>query len=182
MSSLVWFVSSLVWFSVFGSSILQTNSSVFCFPQRRVKKAEGETIYIKHSNLMLEVGAAAAAARSSLASAAASAPSLCQDLEKTQTQTIRHHNSISELKRTFMESVPEARPSEWDKRLSSSSPFRSVSISEQLQPSVSPHGWSQQHHLGSSYCCSCACCPLCVVTGLMVGQAEPSEEWSSIRR
>lgn len=37
-----------------------------------------------------------------------------------------------------MESVPEARPSEWDKRLSTSSPFRTVSVSEQLQPSVSP--------------------------------------------
>lgn len=40
-----------------------------------------------------------------------------------------------------MESVPQARPSEWDKRLSSSSPFRTVSVGEQLQPSVSP----QQH-------------------------------------
>uniref|UniRef100_H3CBX6 Protein 4.1 n=1 Tax=Tetraodon nigroviridis TaxID=99883 RepID=H3CBX6_TETNG len=50
-----------------------------------------------------------------------------KDLEKTQTQTLRHHNSISELKRSFMESLPEARPSEWDKRLSGSSPFRTVS-------------------------------------------------------
>ncbi|XP_034058085.1 protein 4.1 isoform X14 [Gymnodraco acuticeps] len=57
-----------------------------------------------------------------------------KDLDKTQTGIMRHHTSISELKRSFMESVPEPRPSEWDKRLSTNSPFRTVSINGQLQP------------------------------------------------
>ncbi|KAK9526391.1 hypothetical protein VZT92_015092 [Zoarces viviparus] len=57
-----------------------------------------------------------------------------QDLDKTQTGIMRHHTSISELKRSFMESVPEPRPSEWDKRLSTNSPFRTASINGQLQP------------------------------------------------
>ncbi|XP_054877945.1 protein 4.1 isoform X7 [Poeciliopsis prolifica] len=61
----------------------------------------------------------------------------CHDLDKTQTEIMRHHTSISELKRSFMESVPEPRPSEWDKRLSTNSPLRSVSLNGQLQP-VSP--------------------------------------------
>uniref|UniRef100_A0AAX7VQB7 Protein 4.1 n=1 Tax=Astatotilapia calliptera TaxID=8154 RepID=A0AAX7VQB7_ASTCA len=82
------------------------------FPQKRSKKLEGETIYIRHSNLMLE------------------------DLDKTQTEIMRHHTSISELKRSFMESVPESRPSEWDKRLSTNSPFRTASINGQLQPTA----------------------------------------------
>lgn len=47
---------------------------------------------------------------------------------------MRHHTSISELKRSFMESVPEPRPSEWDKRLSTHSPFRTASFNGQLQP------------------------------------------------
>uniref|UniRef100_A0AAQ5XJM0 Protein 4.1 n=1 Tax=Amphiprion ocellaris TaxID=80972 RepID=A0AAQ5XJM0_AMPOC len=59
---------------------------------------------------------------------------LLKDLDKTQTEIMRHHTSISELKRSFMESVPEPRPSEWDKRLSTNSPFRTVSINGQLQP------------------------------------------------
>ncbi|XP_026144199.1 protein 4.1-like isoform X3 [Carassius auratus] len=78
--------------------------------QKRAKKIEGETLYIRHSNLMLE------------------------DVEKTQTEIMRHHSSISELKRSFMESVPEPRPSEWDKRLSTHSPFRTASINGQQQP------------------------------------------------
>ncbi|XP_062343122.1 protein 4.1 isoform X13 [Osmerus eperlanus] len=82
--------------------------------KKRAKKLEGETIYIRHSNLMLE------------------------DLDKTQTEIMRHHTSISELKRSFMESVPDPRPSEWDKRLSTNSPFRTASINGQLQPDGSP--------------------------------------------
>nr|XP_019946056.1 PREDICTED: protein 4.1 isoform X2 [Paralichthys olivaceus] len=78
--------------------------------QKRAKRLEGETIYIRHSNLMLE------------------------DVDKTQTEIMRHHTSISELKRSFMESVPEPRPSEWDKRLSTNSPFRTASFNGQLQP------------------------------------------------
>ncbi|XP_061615562.1 protein 4.1 isoform X8 [Phyllopteryx taeniolatus] len=57
-----------------------------------------------------------------------------QDVDKTQTEIMRHHTSISELKRSFMESVPEPRPSEWDKRLSTNSPFRTAGINGQLQP------------------------------------------------
>ncbi|XP_051925954.1 protein 4.1 isoform X9 [Hippocampus zosterae] len=57
-----------------------------------------------------------------------------QDVDKTQTEIMRHHTSISELKRSFMESVPEPRPSEWDKRLSTHSPFRTASINGQLPP------------------------------------------------
>ncbi|XP_071225054.1 protein 4.1-like isoform X6 [Salvelinus alpinus] len=56
-----------------------------------------------------------------------------QDLDKTHTEIMRHHTSISELKRSFMESVPEPRQSEWDKRLSTHSPFRTASINGQLQ-------------------------------------------------
>ncbi|XP_061615563.1 protein 4.1 isoform X9 [Phyllopteryx taeniolatus] len=56
------------------------------------------------------------------------------DVDKTQTEIMRHHTSISELKRSFMESVPEPRPSEWDKRLSTNSPFRTAGINGQLQP------------------------------------------------
>nr|XP_023659627.1 protein 4.1-like isoform X2 [Paramormyrops kingsleyae] len=80
--------------------------------KKRAKKIEGETIYIRHSNLMLE------------------------DVDKTQGELMRHHASISELKRSFMEAMPEQRPSEWDKRLSSQSPFRSITINGQLQPSA----------------------------------------------
>ncbi|MEQ2226951.1 Protein 4.1, partial [Ilyodon furcidens] len=80
------------------------------FSQKRPKRLEGETIYIRHSNLMLE------------------------DLDKTQTEIMRHHTSLSELKRSFMESVPEPRPSEWDKRLSTNSPLRTVCLNGQLQP------------------------------------------------
>ncbi|XP_015204055.2 protein 4.1 isoform X9 [Lepisosteus oculatus] len=78
--------------------------------KKRAKKIEGETIYIRHSNLMLE------------------------DLDKTQDEIMRHHASISELKRNFMESVPEPRPSEWEKRLSTHSPFRALGINGQAQP------------------------------------------------
>ncbi|XP_061738180.1 protein 4.1 isoform X7 [Nerophis ophidion] len=78
--------------------------------KKRAKKLEGETIYIRHSNLMLE------------------------DVDKTQTEIMRHHTSISELKRSFMESGPEPQPSEWDKRLSTNSPFRTANINGQIQP------------------------------------------------
>nr|XP_057902419.1 protein 4.1 isoform X4 [Doryrhamphus excisus] len=57
-----------------------------------------------------------------------------KDVDKTQTEIMRHHTSISELKRSFMESVPEPRPSEWDKRLSTNSPFRTANVNGQLQP------------------------------------------------
>ncbi|XP_070841379.1 protein 4.1 isoform X3 [Chaetodon trifascialis] len=88
----------------------KTKTEIVRVRKKRAKKLEGETIYIRHSNLMLE------------------------DVDKTQTEIMRHHTSISELKRSFMESVPEPRPSEWDKRLSTNSPFRTASINGQLQP------------------------------------------------
>ncbi|XP_019403220.1 PREDICTED: protein 4.1 isoform X9 [Crocodylus porosus] len=79
--------------------------------QKRSKKLDGENIYIRHSNLMLE------------------------DLDKTQ-DIKKHHASISELKKNFMESVPEPRPSEWDKRLSTHSPFRALNINGQIPTGV----------------------------------------------
>ncbi|KAM7029420.1 protein 4.1 isoform 20-T30 [Acridotheres tristis] len=76
--------------------------------RKRSKRLDGENIYIRHSNLMLE------------------------DLDKTQEEIKKHHANISELKKNFMESVPEPRPSEWDKRLSSHSPFRSLNVNGQI--------------------------------------------------
>uniref|UniRef100_A0A8B9MJ67 Erythrocyte membrane protein band 4.1 like 2 n=1 Tax=Accipiter nisus TaxID=211598 RepID=A0A8B9MJ67_9AVES len=61
----------------------QTNNSL---------RVDGENIYVRHSNLMLE------------------------DLDKTQDDLLKHQASISELKRNFMESTPEPRPNEWEKR------------------------------------------------------------------
>ncbi|XP_077145484.1 band 4.1-like protein 2 isoform X8 [Ranitomeya variabilis] len=43
-------------------------------------------------------------------------PPIPQDLDKSQDEILRHQASISELKRTFMESTPEPRPNEWEKR------------------------------------------------------------------
>ncbi|XP_064408211.1 protein 4.1 isoform X5 [Latimeria chalumnae] len=57
-----------------------------------------------------------------------------KDLDKTQEEIMRHHASISELKKNFMESVPEPRPSEWDKRLSTHSPFRTLNMNGQIPP------------------------------------------------
>nr|XP_031362646.1 protein 4.1 isoform X10 [Lonchura striata domestica] len=55
-----------------------------------------------------------------------------KDLDKTQDEIKKHHANISELKKNFMESVPEPRPSEWDKRLSTHSPFRSLNVNGQI--------------------------------------------------
>lgn len=55
-----------------------------------------------------------------------------KDLDKSQEEIKKHHASISELKKNFMESVPEPRPSEWDKRLSTHSPFRTLNINGQV--------------------------------------------------
>ncbi|XP_056651371.1 protein 4.1 isoform X3 [Monodelphis domestica] len=76
--------------------------------KKKTKRLDGENIYIRHSNLMLE------------------------DLDKTQEEIRKHHASISELKKSFMESVPEPRPSEWDKRLSTHSPFRTLNLNGQI--------------------------------------------------
>ncbi|XP_013851313.2 protein 4.1 isoform X14 [Sus scrofa] len=76
--------------------------------KKKRERLDGENIYIRHSNLMLE------------------------DLDKSQEEIKKHHASISELKKNFMESVPEPRPSEWDKRLSTHSPFRTININGQI--------------------------------------------------
>ncbi|XP_017390257.1 protein 4.1 isoform X4 [Cebus imitator] len=76
--------------------------------EKKRERLDGENIYIRHSNLMLE------------------------DLDKSQEEIKKHHASISELKKNFMESVPEPRPSEWDKRLSTHSPFRTLNINGQI--------------------------------------------------
>lgn len=60
--------------------------------QKNSLRVEGDNIYVRHSNLMLE------------------------DLDKAQEDILRHQASISELKRNFMESTPEPRPNEWEKR------------------------------------------------------------------
>ncbi|XP_032658697.1 protein 4.1 isoform X14 [Chelonoidis abingdonii] len=81
--------------------------------KKRSKKLDGENIYIRHSNLMLE------------------------GLDdKTQEEIKKHHANISELKKNFMESVPESRPSEWDKRLSTHSPFRTFNVNGQVPTGV----------------------------------------------
>uniref|UniRef100_A0A3Q3IH89 SAB domain-containing protein n=1 Tax=Monopterus albus TaxID=43700 RepID=A0A3Q3IH89_MONAL len=59
-----------------------------------------------------------------------------KEFDKPQDDLLRHHASISELKRNFMEAVPESRPSEWDKRLSTHSPFHTLGINGQPLPSA----------------------------------------------
>uniref|UniRef100_A0A674MQ88 Protein 4.1 n=1 Tax=Takifugu rubripes TaxID=31033 RepID=A0A674MQ88_TAKRU len=54
-----------------------------------------------------------------------------KDFDKPNEELVKHHASISELKRNFMEAVPEPRPSEWEKRLSTHSPFRNLGINGQ---------------------------------------------------
>ncbi|XP_020951363.1 protein 4.1 isoform X26 [Sus scrofa] len=82
--------------------------------KKKRERLDGENIYIRHSNLMLE------------------------DLDKSQEEIKKHHASISELKKNFMESVPEPRPSEWDKRLSTHSPFRTININGQIPTGEGP--------------------------------------------
>ncbi|XP_043940836.1 protein 4.1-like isoform X3 [Protopterus annectens] len=59
-----------------------------------------------------------------------------KDLDKTQDEIMKHHASISELKKNFMESVPEPRPNEWDKRLSTQSPFRTLNVNGQIHTGI----------------------------------------------
>ncbi|XP_078068980.1 band 4.1-like protein 2 isoform X3 [Mustelus asterias] len=72
---------------------------------------EGENIYIRHSNLMLE------------------------DLDKTQEDLLKHQASISELKRSFMESTPEPRPNEWENRLTKPLSLETEGSSDEKQKS-----------------------------------------------
>ncbi|XP_018543577.2 uncharacterized protein LOC108890900 isoform X12 [Lates calcarifer] len=89
-----------------------TSTEVVRMRKKRAKKIEGDSIYIRHSLLMLE------------------------EFSKPQEDLLRHHASISKLKKNFMEAVPEPRPSEWDKRLSTHSPFRTLGINGQPLPSA----------------------------------------------
>ncbi|XP_041418872.1 band 4.1-like protein 2 isoform X2 [Xenopus laevis] len=56
-----------------------------------------------------------------------------QDLDKTQDEILKHQASISELKRTFMESTPEPRPNEWEKRCITPLPMLSHGNSDEIQ-------------------------------------------------
>uniref|UniRef100_A0A8C1DW76 Erythrocyte membrane protein band 4.1 like 2 n=1 Tax=Cyprinus carpio carpio TaxID=630221 RepID=A0A8C1DW76_CYPCA len=69
---------------------------VLIFDPQSKLRVQGENIYVRHSNLMLE------------------------DLDKTQEDVLKHQASISELKRSFMEATPDPMPSQWDKRLTGS--------------------------------------------------------------
>ncbi|XP_052442956.1 protein 4.1 isoform X20 [Carassius gibelio] len=83
-------------------------------PERKSKlRVQGENIYVRHSNLMLE------------------------DLDKTQEDVLKHQASISELKRSFMEARPEPRPSQWDKHLSGS-PVTSLRLQAHGVPQETP--------------------------------------------
>nr|XP_014426778.1 band 4.1-like protein 2 isoform X14 [Pelodiscus sinensis] len=55
-----------------------------------------------------------------------------KDLDKTQDDLLKHQASISELKRNFMESTPEPRPNEWEKR-------RITPLSLQTQGKIGDH-------------------------------------------
>ncbi|XP_061283948.1 band 4.1-like protein 2 isoform X6 [Bos javanicus] len=55
-----------------------------------------------------------------------------KDLDKAQEEILKHQASISELKRNFMESTPEPRPNEWEKR-------RITPLSLQTQGSKGDH-------------------------------------------
>ncbi|XP_029450430.1 band 4.1-like protein 2 isoform X4 [Rhinatrema bivittatum] len=72
-------------------------------------RIEGENIYVRHSNLMLE------------------------DLDKTQDDLLKHQASISELKRSFMESTPEPRPNEWEKRRITPLSLQAQGSSDEIQ-------------------------------------------------
>lgn len=74
--------------------------------KKNTLRVDGDNIYVRHSNLMLE------------------------DLDKAQEAILKHQASISELKRNFMASTPEPRPSEWEKRRVTPLPF---------QPQASSH-------------------------------------------
>ncbi|XP_062426153.1 band 4.1-like protein 3 isoform X8 [Rhea pennata] len=78
-----------------------------------IKRIQGENVYVKHSNLMLE------------------------DLDKTQEDLMKHQTNISELKRTFLETSTETSVSnEWEKRLSTS-PVRLAARQEDA-PMIEP--------------------------------------------
>ncbi|XP_066461649.1 band 4.1-like protein 2 isoform X8 [Eleutherodactylus coqui] len=75
-------------------------------------------------------------------------PPVQQDLDKSQDDILKHQASISELKRTFMESTPEPRPNEWEKRCITPIPLQthgsleeeitSILFSKERFPTLSP--------------------------------------------
>uniref|UniRef100_A0A1A8J6F4 Erythrocyte membrane protein band 4.1-like 2 n=1 Tax=Nothobranchius kuhntae TaxID=321403 RepID=A0A1A8J6F4_NOTKU len=77
-------------------------------------RVHGDTIYVRHSNLMLE------------------------DHDKTQEEVLKHQASISQLKRSFMEAPPPSppQPNQWEKRLTSS-PATATRVQQQHVVSVS---------------------------------------------
>ncbi|KAA0703303.1 Protein 4.1 [Triplophysa tibetana] len=84
----------------------EAEDSVLMRKSRRwTKRIEGESIYVRHSILMLE------------------------DFDMTQEVVLRHHASVSELKRVFMEAKEDFGPTEWDRRLSSYSPMPKTQLS-----------------------------------------------------
>ncbi|XP_060537997.1 band 4.1-like protein 3 isoform X2 [Pantherophis guttatus] len=83
------------------------------FQNSLIKRIQGENVYIKHSNLMLE------------------------ELDKTQEDLIKHQTNISELKRTFLETTTDiSGTNEWEKRLSTS-PVRLAARHEEA-PMIEP--------------------------------------------
>ncbi|KAG8582690.1 hypothetical protein GDO81_008165 [Engystomops pustulosus] len=60
-------------------------------------------------------------------------PNDTKDLDKSQDEILRHQASISELKRTFMESTPEPRPNEWEKRCITPLPLQTHGNSDETQ-------------------------------------------------
>ncbi|XP_039195074.1 band 4.1-like protein 3 isoform X9 [Crotalus tigris] len=83
------------------------------FQNSLIKRIQGENVYIKHSNLMLE------------------------ELDKTQEDLIKHQTNISELKRTFLETTRDiSGTNEWEKRLSTS-PVRLAARHEEA-PMIEP--------------------------------------------
>ncbi|XP_044282195.1 band 4.1-like protein 3 isoform X14 [Varanus komodoensis] len=78
-----------------------------------IKRIQGENVYVKHSNLMLE------------------------ELDKNQEDLMKHQTNISELKRTFLEtSTDTSGTNEWEKRLSTS-PVR-LSARQEEAPMIEP--------------------------------------------
>ncbi|XP_072533369.1 band 4.1-like protein 2 isoform X3 [Salminus brasiliensis] len=99
-------------------------------------RVQGENIYVRHSNLMLE------------------------DLDKTQEDVLKHQASISELKRSFMEAAPEPRPSQWEKRLTGS-PATGLRLQAQgsLEEELTSLFLSKARFTGLAGSCSTAAAP-----------------------
>ncbi|XP_061063146.1 band 4.1-like protein 2 isoform X3 [Eubalaena glacialis] len=114
-------------------------------------RVEGDNIYVRHSNLMLE------------------------DLDKAQEEILKHQASISELKRNFMESTPEPRPNEWEKR-------RITPLSLQTQGSLEEEITSilfSEKGFSGSMKASFTSATTWTAEGTVVNSSVPSEKLSS---